>query len=208
MSSAISVSAFSKKIRTSERPDVQCSSINSEIPARMPLSRVWQAVTPLQGPLLVAFAYYTGGGVAVPIFEPIMQAAWANVAPKTALAPPSPEAKRHLACKSVETESDEASDARIGARECLRVDGNGKVIETKYRLQSHRRTYAKHDRDEREDPPRRTRERTKNSDDRARSPAPHDPRRATSQWGWQWENAQRWRQEAQHPAYFWGGWRQ
>ena len=38
----------------------------------------------------------TGGGVAVPIFEPIIQAVWANVAPKTALAPPSPEAKRQL----------------------------------------------------------------------------------------------------------------
>ena len=36
---------------------------------------------------------------AVPIFEPIMQAVWAHVAPKTALAPPSPEAKRQLSCK-------------------------------------------------------------------------------------------------------------
>ena len=27
----------------------------------------------------------TGGGVAVPIFEPIIHAVWANVAPKTAL---------------------------------------------------------------------------------------------------------------------------
>ena len=41
----------------------------------------------------------TGGGGAVPIFEPIIQAVWANVAPKTALAPPSPEAKRHLTCE-------------------------------------------------------------------------------------------------------------
>ena len=32
----------------------------------------------------------TGGGVAVPIFEPVIQAVWANVAPRTALAPPSP----------------------------------------------------------------------------------------------------------------------
>ena len=44
----------------------------------------------------------TGGGVAVPIFEPIIQAVWANVAPKVALAPPSPEAKRQLACKSID----------------------------------------------------------------------------------------------------------
>ena len=44
----------------------------------------------------------TGGNVAVPIFEPIIQAVWAHYAPKTALAPPSPEAKRQLACKSVD----------------------------------------------------------------------------------------------------------
>ena len=49
----------------------------------------------------------TGGHVAVPIFEPVIQAVWANVAPKTALAPPSPEAKRHLACKSIDLESGE-----------------------------------------------------------------------------------------------------
>ena len=46
----------------------------------------------------------TGGGVAVPIFEPIIQAVWANVAPKAALSPPSPEAKRQLSCKSVDLE--------------------------------------------------------------------------------------------------------
>src|SRR5438045_8590217 len=49
----------------------------------------------------------TGGGVAVPIFEPIIQAVWANVAPKAALSPPSPEAKRQLSCKSVDLESGE-----------------------------------------------------------------------------------------------------
>ena len=40
----------------------------------------------------------TGGHTAVPIFEPIMQAVWAHVAPKTVLAPPSAEAKRRLSC--------------------------------------------------------------------------------------------------------------
>ena len=54
----------------------------------------------------------TGGGVAVPIFEPIIQAVWANVAPKTALAPPSPEAKRQLSCKSIDLESGELQSSR------------------------------------------------------------------------------------------------
>src|SRR5438445_12388792 len=44
----------------------------------------------------------TGGGVAVPIFEPVIQAVWAHVTPRTALAPPSPEAKRQLSCRSID----------------------------------------------------------------------------------------------------------
>ena len=58
----------------------------------------------------------TGGGVAVPIFEPIIQAVWANVAPKTALAPPSPEARRQLSCKSVDLESGEVHERAEGHR--------------------------------------------------------------------------------------------
>ena len=46
----------------------------------------------------------TGGNIAVPIFAPVMQAVWANVAPRTALAPPSPEAKRQLSCRSIDLE--------------------------------------------------------------------------------------------------------
>ena len=46
----------------------------------------------------------TGGGLAVPIFAPVIQAVWANVTPKTALAPPSPEAKKMLSCKSIDLE--------------------------------------------------------------------------------------------------------
>ena len=53
----------------------------------------------------------TGGQTAVPIFEPIMQAAWAHAAPKTALAPPSPEAKRMLSCRSIDVESGEPQPA-------------------------------------------------------------------------------------------------
>ena len=79
----------------------------------------------------------TGGGVAVPIFEPVIQAVWANVAPKTALAPPSPEAKRQLACKSIDLESGEApSGGGKPITECFRVDTKGKVVDTQYRLVS------------------------------------------------------------------------
>jgi hypothetical protein len=79
----------------------------------------------------------TGGGVAVPIFEPIIQAVWANVAPTTVLAPPSPEAKRQLACKSIDLQSEEApSGAGKVITECFRVDTKGKIVDTRFRLVS------------------------------------------------------------------------
>jgi penicillin-binding protein 1A len=69
----------------------------------------------------------TGGGVAVPIFEPVMRAAWNDVAPRTAIAPPSPEAKRHLSCSPTESKS---------IPECLRTDNKGRVIDTTAALES------------------------------------------------------------------------
>ena len=64
----------------------------------------------------------TGGAVAVPIFEPIINAAWSNVAPRTMLAPPSPEANRRLACKS--------NGRGKAFPECFRVNAKGKLIDT------------------------------------------------------------------------------
>src|SRR6476646_7207281 len=79
----------------------------------------------------------TGGGVAVPIFEPIIQAVWTKVASKTVLAPPSPEARRQLTCKSVDLESGEIQKGEGKATsECLRVDPKGRVLDTRYRLVS------------------------------------------------------------------------
>jgi penicillin-binding protein 1A len=69
----------------------------------------------------------TGGGVAVPIFEPVMRAVWNDVTPRTAIAPPSPEAKRHLSCSPTESKS---------IPECLRTDNKGKVIDTTAALES------------------------------------------------------------------------
>jgi penicillin-binding protein 1A len=83
----------------------------------------------------------TGGHVAVPIFEPVMQAVWANIAPRTALAPPSPEAKRQLACRSVELESGEMQPATGRAiTECFRIDRRGQIIDTQYQLVSRENT--------------------------------------------------------------------
>ena len=139
----------------------------------------------------------TGGGVAVPIFEPVMQAVWANVAPKAALAPPSPEANRQLTCKSIDLESGDTQAARGKAfTECFRVDAKGKLIDTQHRLVSRQSTYAQRDG---EDKPSRTRA-APVEDGWSR-----DPWR--SQWGWRWDHGQRWDQREGRradPNYFWG----
>ena len=87
----------------------------------------------------------TGGHVAVPIFELVIQAVWGQVAPKAALAPPSSEAKRRLACKSIDLESREVPNS-VGKAitECLRVDAKGKVVDTQYRLVSPESAYLQH----------------------------------------------------------------
>jgi penicillin-binding protein 1A len=79
----------------------------------------------------------TGGGVAVPIFDPIIQAVWAHVGRKQVLAPPSSEASQRLSCNSSGFEPKE-SRRRPGTAvtECFRLDKKGRIIDTRYRLVS------------------------------------------------------------------------
>ncbi len=83
----------------------------------------------------------TGGAVAVPVFEPIIEAAWSNVAPRRVLAPPSPRARQQLACTGTGDEPrggrrrSRGSESATGG-ECFRVDRHGQIIDTKYRLVS------------------------------------------------------------------------
>jgi penicillin-binding protein 1A len=84
----------------------------------------------------------TGGHVAVPIFEPVMQAVWTHVAPKAALAPPSPEARRSLACRSVDLDSGEMQARAVRPiNECFRIDSSGQIVDTQYRLVSREEGY-------------------------------------------------------------------
>jgi membrane carboxypeptidase/penicillin-binding protein len=112
----------------------------------------------------------TGGHTAVPIFEPIMQAVWASVAPRTALAPPSPEAMRQLSCKSIDAESGKASEGKRQLTECFRLDPKGKIADTQYRLLSRESSNAA--RESRRERPRRTAE----------------PRSSGYSYGWGWSN--------------------
>ncbi len=71
-----------------------------------------------------------------------MQAVWAHLAPKTALAPPSPEAKRQLTCTTVALDNEygdpyqNQNQARRGITECFRIDRTGQVVDTQYLLVS------------------------------------------------------------------------
>jgi membrane peptidoglycan carboxypeptidase len=103
----------------------------------------------------------TGGAVAAPIFAQVMESVWADgIAPKTALAAPSPEAQAQLACGSGEPESnarrrrgtspgDSLGDS-LG--DCLRVDEKGRVIDARYRLVSRRSAYAERQRERNDSP--------------------------------------------------------
>src|SRR5262245_29187063 len=153
----------------------------------------------------------TGGHVAVPIFEPVIQAVWAHAAPKAALAPPSPEAKRKLACRSIDPESDEiAKGSGKAITECVRVDAKGKVINTRSRLVSQEQRRPKRDREDGEarkkaDTPRKASAPVANTNAWSQ-----DPWQAQQQWGWQWESGQQWREERREwrsPQPTWGSWR-
>jgi penicillin-binding protein 1A len=88
----------------------------------------------------------TGGHVAVPIFESVIPAVWAHVAQKAALAPPSAEAKRQLACTSVNLDSAETQrNTGRAVTECFRLDRSGHVVDTQYQLVSREDAYITRD---------------------------------------------------------------
>ena len=88
----------------------------------------------------------TGGSLAVPIFEPIIQAVWAHHAPRTTLRGPSPEIRKQLVATRVDADFDDGTRdfTRDGARrgtpgtlvEYLRRDARGQPVDTQYRLVS------------------------------------------------------------------------
>ena len=79
----------------------------------------------------------TGGRVAVPIFESIVEATWANYARRTPLNPPSPEARKELVAMQIDLNSGNRLSERStqGFTEYFRLR-RGQVEETQYFLVS------------------------------------------------------------------------
>ena len=141
----------------------------------------------------------TGGGVAAPIFAPVIQAVWADVTPRTVLAPPSPEAKRMLSCKSIDLESGEIERGR-GFTECFRVDAKGRIIDTQNRLmQGNSRVSRARDDDDDDRPRRRVRVERR---ERYEQPSYYYSR-GWSQGGWQSDYGR----QQQRQDWGWRGWR-
>ncbi len=77
----------------------------------------------------------TGAGVALPIWESIVKAAWANGVPKAPLAPPSPEARKLIADLPIDLNSgDRIRSGRSAFIEHFRLDAKGALIEPKNRM--------------------------------------------------------------------------
>jgi penicillin-binding protein 1A len=88
----------------------------------------------------------TGGSLAVPIFESIIQAVWAQYAPRTLLSPPSQQAMRLLVASRVGAEDGEDASANArgtgGTVEYLRKDYDGRPRDERYALVSPGEVYS------------------------------------------------------------------
>jgi membrane carboxypeptidase/penicillin-binding protein len=86
----------------------------------------------------------TGASVAIPIFEPIIQAVWAQYAPKTLLNPASAEAKKELVARPINLASGDpvTSGSAKPFVEYFRRDRRGEVYDTQYQLVSREEAYT------------------------------------------------------------------
>jgi membrane carboxypeptidase/penicillin-binding protein len=85
----------------------------------------------------------TGAKIAIPIVEPILEATWKYVVPKTVLNPPSAEASRHLVSAPIDLMTgDRITDGRKGFTEYFRADRWGQLADTQYRLVPDTEVYA------------------------------------------------------------------
>jgi penicillin-binding protein 1A len=85
--------------------------------------------------------------VAIPIFEPIIQAVWTQYAPKTPLNPPSAEAKRDMVARPINLASGDplgGGNAKSFV-EYFRRDRRGEPLDTQFQLVSREESYMAHE---------------------------------------------------------------
>jgi membrane carboxypeptidase/penicillin-binding protein len=99
---------------------------------------VWVGYDNADGQRRTLGAGETGAKAATPIFEPIMQAVWANYAPRAPLAGPSVEARRNLVDWPIDLASGDRLEQGIpgGFVEHFRRDRGGDFDDTQYKLVS------------------------------------------------------------------------
>jgi membrane carboxypeptidase/penicillin-binding protein len=130
----------------------------------------------------------TGASVAIPIFEPIVEAVWAQYAPKTPLNPPSPEARKDLVARTINLASGEiignGNASGRGFVEYFRRDARGQPYDTQYQLVDREEAYAAYE---------------SRDDDASGYPPPYDNGGRNSapygEWRWPWQQ----QQQAQQP---------
>jgi membrane peptidoglycan carboxypeptidase len=85
----------------------------------------------------------TGSKAALPIFDAVLQAAWAHHAPRTALKGPSPETARRLVALPIDPRSGTRVAGGPGSfMEHFRLDASGRPAETRYALVPQSQVYA------------------------------------------------------------------
>jgi penicillin-binding protein 1A len=86
----------------------------------------------------------TGGKVATPIFQSILQAAWEHGVPKAPLSPPSPQAAKQLIAMPINLETgDRITDGQgKGFTEYFRLGWFGRLADTQFRLVPQNDVYA------------------------------------------------------------------
>jgi penicillin-binding protein 1A len=82
----------------------------------------------------------TGASVAIPIFEPIIQAVWTSYAPKAPLSPPSAEARKQLVARPINLASGDVLSRSSGGSgsflEYFRTDRRGEPYDTQFDIVS------------------------------------------------------------------------
>jgi membrane carboxypeptidase/penicillin-binding protein len=105
---------------------------------------VWVGYDNADGKRRTLGAGQTGAKVAIPIFQPIIQAVWADFAPKTALNGPSSDVRRQIVDLPINLNTGDRlpNGSPQAFIEHFRLDASGRFAETQYQLVPREEAYA------------------------------------------------------------------